>query len=126
MKVRSLNPKDVPILEQMAARSGYPYPKTDAANVEMVLVVADDEDRPLMAVAIERIVQAYLWKSQMDPVSARRGIDLLLAHGREMLLRRGYSEINAFLPPELAAKFGKRLQKTYDFQQNWLSYFLRL
>lgn len=124
--VRTLRQSDLPILREFADQSGYPYPDPTGTNIETVLVIADEDDYPVMVCAAERIVQLYLW---VDP--ARRApvkfaaLAALHRQMRPLLRRRGYTEANAFLPPGLEKAFGRRLQRTFGWCANWVSYYLR-
>ena len=107
----------------MAAASGFPYPDFDSPLIEDVWVVADEQDRPVMALAAERIVQLYLWAKPGAPPAERLHILRLLDEAvRPALKAYGYSEMNAFIPPELAKRFGRRLQRTFGWRPNWPSW----
>ena len=123
MTVRHLKPADVPALKAMAARSGYEYPKIDERNLEAILVVVDEEDEPMMAAAAERLVQIYLWCGEFQrPLAKVMAIRLLHEGMAEVLRGRGYNGAEAYLPPTLAKKFGRRLEKLFGWTRNWPSW----
>lgn len=125
MRVRPLQESDVPYLQAMAAATGYEYPVLDSARIEALLVVADDDDRPVVACAAERIVQMYLWAGNAAPAEKLHAIRLLHEAMAEQLRAKGYEDSNCFLPPGLVLKFGKRLERTFGWQKNWPSWFKR-
>ena len=76
--------------------------------------------------AAERIVQLYLWVGEGSPASKLAAMRLLHAAMTPALKAKGYTEANGFLPPELAARFGRRLERSFGWRPNWKSWFLRL
>lgn len=95
------------------------------AHVEGVWVVADDEDLPIIAVAFERIVQTYLYVPSVsrETFSVIHALRLLHEHVAPELRKFGYREVNAFLPPGIAARFGRRLARTFGWKMNWPSFY---
>ena len=123
MRTRPLKESDIPILRAMAERSGIPYPDLAGVRLEAVVVVVDDEDQPLMACAAERLVQLYLWCGEFErPHAAIFALRLLHEAMAKELRRRGYSSAEAFLPPSLAKRFARRLEKTFGWVRNWPSW----
>ena len=117
---------DLPALRRMAEASGFPYVDPRGLKVESVIVVADENDQPVMAVAAHRIIELYGWfdvaLSPIEKLTALR-----MAHGamaRE-LRQLGYNEANAFLPPTICKRFGRRLMRTFGWVENWLSFAVR-
>lgn len=102
----------------MAKASGFPYPES-TAKLEALLVVVDDEDRPLMAVGAKRICELYLWCGKLPPLVTIHGLRLLHEAMSRELKRLGYDEVNAFLPPSICKKFARRLEKTFGWKPNW-------
>jgi hypothetical protein len=128
MRVRELKADDIPVLRAMHERSGFAYewPDLDSGRFESTLVVVDEEDRPIMAAFAERIVQLYLLTGdEGHPAAKLHGIRLLHQTMQSQLERKGYTEANAFLPPEVERIFGRRLMKTFGWAKNWLSYCIR-
>lgn len=120
---------DIPILNRMAVSSGFPYPDL-TEPLEAVIVLADDEDRPVMAVGAKRLVELYLWCGKGMALTPHENIAALrLLHDgmAEQLKTLGYNGgVEAFLPPSVAAKFGKRLEKTFGWVKNWPSWCKRI
>ncbi len=127
MRVRGLIPADIPILKAMAEASGYPYPDLSAGRLESVLVVVDDDDRPVMAAAAERLVQIYLYCGEFQRPHAKLfAVRLLHEAMANALKRKGYDSAEAFIPPTLAEKFARRLEKTFGWVRNWPSWTHRI
>lgn len=127
MTVRKYKSSDLPALRQMAAESGFPYPDPTGPRIEVVLVVVDDDDRPVMAYAAERIVQSYLWCGKIDRPHAKVFALRLLHEAAAVVLNgKGYDSVEAFLPPEIAKRFSRRLEKTFAWVRNWPSWTHRL
>ena len=121
MHVRGLKISDIPILRQMAEASEFPYP--DPLKLEAIRVVADDEDRPIMAAGAERLIQAYLWCGDFQRPHAKVfAMRLLQDEMIAVLKAKGYDSIEAFIPPTLAKRFARRLVKTFGWKPNWPSW----
>ena len=123
MHTRALKESDIPILRAMAEASGFPYPEISTAKLEAVVVVVDDDDRPVMACAAERIVQLYLYCGEFQRPHAKLHAIRLLHEGMARELRRkGYTSAEAFIPPTMAKQFAKRLEKMFSWRPNWSSW----
>lgn len=132
MTVRPLKSSDVPILQEMARKSGFPYPDFSSdqlgpartcPNVEAVVVVADDDDRPIMACAAKKLVELYLWCGEFERPHAKVfALRMLHEEMAKILKAKGYSSAEAFLPPTLAQRFARRLGKTFGWRPNWPSW----
>ncbi len=125
LTTRPLKLSDIPLLRELAKASGYPYPDL-SEPLESVVVLADSNDDPVMAVAAKRLVELYLWCGEgMLPHEKAAGLRLLHESMIQELCSKGYNEANCFLPPQIAGKFGKRLEKTFGWSKNWPSWFRR-
>jgi hypothetical protein len=122
MTVRNYKPEDLPILQEMHRRSGFTYPFPDLEKLEAFQVVTDEDDKPIMAAGAEKILQLYLFCGQEDHPATRLHAMRLLHKALGKLLSSNYTEANAFLPPEIAEKFGRRLEKTFGWVRNWSSW----
>jgi hypothetical protein len=119
MRVRALIASDIPAL--LAMQAEYPYPSLDGA-LEAVSVVVDDDDKPICAAAAKRLIEAYFWCGKFSsPMAGLHALRLLHDDLAVQLRERGYSEIEAFLPPPVAAQFSRRLKKSFGWRPNWPS-----
>lgn len=128
MQCRPLKSEDIPVLKEFAAHSGFPYPELDSPHIESVLVIADAEDKPIMAVAAKRLVEVYAWISP-EARSALRMEAIRMIHSpmSEALKVLGYDCAEVFIPPQLVRRgFGRILQERFGWKKNWLSWGKRL
>lgn len=118
MKLRALLHSDKAILDKWAKASGYPY-----IEIEDAVVIADDDGNPIMACAPRTLVELYLWADpQQHPAAKLHALRMLHEKMAPWIKAQGYSEVNAFLPPEIERKFGRRLMRTFGWVRNWVSY----
>lgn len=130
MTVRPLHESDIPALKRMAEASGYPYPQLSekSGQLECVYVIANEDDQPVMACAAERICQLFLYvptsKDSLEAHPAAKLHALRLLHDAMAadLRAKGYTEANAFIPPSIAGKFGRRLMRSFGWVKNWPSW----
>lgn len=120
VRIRTLQASDIPILGAMADASGFPYPSLNHPHIEAVLVITDDADKPIMACAAKRLIELYLY---VDPAcSAAVKMAALNVLHRSMpaeLRAKGYNSCEVYVPPHIAGKFGKRLERTWGWVKNW-------
>ncbi len=128
MRVRSLRPSDIPILQEYAARSGFPYPEPSDINIEKLLVVADDDGKPIAAVAAKRLVELFAWINPEAGAQLRAdAIEMIRGPMAEALRRLGYECAEAFIPPQLERRgFGRFLTGRLGFVRNLVSYGKRI
>ena len=133
MTVRQLNPSDIPILQEIAAASGCPYPPFDDPHIEAFLVVADSEDRPIVAVAAKRLIELYGYFDPTCSPSLRMKAMGMLHEGMSETLRgKGYNSCECYLPPSIEVTFGGRLTRgirsprfLWRWAKNWQSFTIR-
>lgn len=120
MRVRGLKPSDIPILNAMATRTKWPYPADlNGPDIEAVVVVVDDADQPMMALVAERIIQGYLYSAEMSAPATMGALEFLHAGAVPVLRRKGYTQLNVFLPPPISERFGRRLERTFRWVRQW-------
>jgi hypothetical protein len=108
----------------MAEATGFPYPVLEEhGKLEAIVVVAGEDGQPLMAAAAERLVQIYLYcRKASAPHENLAALRLLQDAMIAELKRQGYHGAEAFLPPTLAQRFGRRLERTFGWTRNWASW----
>lgn len=128
MRCRPLKPEDIPILKEFAARSGFPYPDLNHPHIEAVLVIADSDDKPIMAVAAKRLVEIYAWISPEARADLRiESLQMIHEPMARELKGLGYECAEVFIPPQLERRgFGRFLTERFGWQKNWLSWGKRL
>lgn len=123
MNIRLFSPFDIPALKAIYERQGFPYAFPDLNKMEAVLVVTDENGEPVAAIAAEKLVQLYLFVGTMEhPATALAIIRLMHAELSKVLKSKGYSSAEAFLPPSIARRFGRRLERTFGWVRNWPSW----
>lgn len=125
--VRPMVDSDVPILESWRAKSLFPYVEFGSVTIEGIWVLADEENRPVMAVMANRLVEIYILMEEgmtaLNLVFAMRQLHEIAAAS---LKSKGYESAEAFLPPTIAQRFGRRLERTFGWVRNWPSWSKRL
>lgn len=120
MKVRPLKASDLPALKAMAEASGFPYP--ELAACEVVQVVVDEDDQPLMAAGAQCILEVCLWCGKFErPLAKLHALKLLHEHMAAKLREIGYDHGNCFVPPEIERSFSRRL-RSLGWVKNWTSF----
>lgn len=117
-----MSQQDIPALKAMEAASGFPYPDVNDPLIEAVMVAEDESGKVVAAVAAKRIVELYLWIGPLSPVDVLAAVQAFHAAMGDALKEKGYHEANAFLPPQIADKFGRRLTRTFGWVKNWSSW----
>jgi hypothetical protein len=125
MTTRDLQPEDIPKLKALHEASGFNYAFPDLTKMVAASVVVDNDGCIVAASAAEPILQLYLWVSPKNPATNLLSIRLLHKSLRDKLSKFLYSEANAFLPPEIARSFGRRLERTFGWVKNWDSWCIR-
>lgn len=128
MRVRALLARDLPALRDSYERAGYGYEFPDLTGplMESALVVEDDAGNLIGAAAAERIVQLYLFRGEAGPAETLGAIRLLHCTMAEELRQKGYRSADAYLPPEIAHSFGRRLMRTFGWIRNlWPSFSIK-
>lgn len=133
MKIREYEEKDLEELKAIHARQGFGYGFPDLGNplflTKLVLGREQGEKRIVAASLLRVTAEAYLL---LDPESGsprERWQWLLGLHEatRRDALARGLDDVHAWLPPEIATKFGKRLMKLgWVRDDEWTPYCKRL
>lgn len=123
MLTRPLLPLDIPILEARAIASGYPYPSWP--DIEEILVVEDADGNIVTAFAAVRILEGYLWPMEGSPLAKKSALEALHRDMPPILKAKGYNYMEAFIPKEIAAKFARRLERTFGWVKNPLASWTR-
>lgn len=133
MTIRPLQTSDISILREMSDKSGFPYPDFDDPHIEAFLVVADSEDRPVVACAAKRLIELYGYFDPACSTALRMKALGMLHEGMSEILRdKGYNSCECFVPPEIEKSFGLRLMRgirsprfLWKWAKNWRSFTIR-
>ena len=76
-------------------------------------VVLEEDGKPVMAAALRLTSEAYFWLDKDAGTPVKRWQNLLMLHEtvRENAVQAGYSDVHAFVPPEVAMGFRRKLMK---------------
>ena len=119
--------RDIPIIESIHAAAGYKFPLPDLMSpmIEGAEVVVDESDTPLMAAVAKRGVELYLFcppGGPVHPAVKMEGVKLLHESLRDTIVRKGYTEGYACVPPEIEKSWGRKLKKLFGWDRAWASY----
>jgi len=121
--IRPYRTSDASALKFMAIQSGFPYPDLDSPMIESCLVVEDENGEPIAAIAAQRLVELYLFKHQgLRPALFMSILRQMHEAMAKELRSRGYRTAEAFLPPGICERFGRRLERSFGWVKNWPSY----
>jgi hypothetical protein len=114
MRVREYNDGDLAALRAMHAQQSFDYAFPDIADPIFVskLVVEDESGRTVMASLARITCEMYLLANPQAGTPRERYARLIALHdaGERDLLARGLDDAHAWLPPRVAARFGRRLE----------------
>ena len=116
MLVREYTPADLDSLRRMHASQGFDYPFPDLSDPIFIskLVVEDDSDRAVIASLARLTCEIYLLidreSGERNPRERWSQLLALHAAGERDLLARGLDDAHAWLPPQIARRFGRRLE----------------
>ena len=127
MKVRMMEARDLPELEAIHAHRGYKYPMPDinSAAIEAAQVVVNDDDVAIMGAMAKRVAEVILICPEggpIHPVVKMEAMKMLHSSMRDILVPKGFSEANAFLPPQIERSHGRHLVKWFGWVKNWPSF----
>lgn len=119
MTERDVRPEDYPHLVELFQKQSFEYELPDFGEPQFIArkVIVDESGTPVMAVCARRTVELYLlgdpgWKTPRWRYEA-----LKLAHEamRKELVRLGIQDVHAWLPPQVAKSFGRRLMNDFGW-----------
>lgn len=120
MTIRGMLPSDIPRLEQLHKEAGfdYPFPKLDKDFLP-VPVIVDENNQVVMAIASMPCVEVFFFmdKNWETPGMKMEAFRLIHEFARRELSRKGFVEVNAFLPPEIEKSFGRKLIKKFKWRK---------
>ena len=131
MRIRELERRDIPAVEELHRASGFDYPLPDffGGDFARVSVVVDEDDKVIQVIAAKKTVEMYLL---MDGAwrNPRWRLQALMQGHEEMrlkLIESGYTDVNCWLPPEVEKSFGRRLERIFKWiPSRWKSYSRKL
>jgi hypothetical protein len=122
MTARPLRDSDIQQLTEIAEKTGFPYPDLRGPHIEGICVVEDEHGNIVAACAAKRLLELYLYCPEGKAINKSRAIILLHEKLAAELKIKGYDDANVFLPPTLAEKFGRRLERSFGWVKAWPSW----
>lgn len=125
MEVRAYTDEDLESLRAMHAAQGFSYAFPDFSDpLFLVRSVVEDDGRPRMAAFLRLTAEAYLLAAPSEGSPRERWRWLLALHEavRHEAAQRGLADVQAFLPPRVAAAFGRRLAALGWRRDPWTCY----
>lgn len=123
MRIRPLEKRDIPRLKQLHAEGGVDYSFPDLMSPEFVEVhvLVNEDDQPVQAVAARRTVETFLLidKQWGNPWLRWRWFCELHEAVRAMLAGKGYTDMHAWIAPQIERSFGRRLMKLGWSPSTW-------
>ena len=133
MKIRVYEESDLDALRAIHTKQGFSYPFPDLANplfLTKLVLGREEAGKGIAGAALLRLTaEAYLLLDPEVGSPRERWESLLALHEatRRDALARGLEDVHAWLPPDIAKKFGKRLTRLGWVRDNeWTPYCKRL
>jgi len=133
MEIRNYEEKDLEALKAIHARQGFGYAFPDLGNplfLTKLILGREEGGKGIAGAALLRLTaEAYLLLDPQAGSPRGRWQGLLELHEatRRDALARGLEDVHAWLPPEIAKKFGKRLTELgWIRDDTWTPYCKRL
>jgi hypothetical protein len=120
--IREYRPSDDAALRAIHAEQGFDYPFPDLSEPQFVglLVAVDENDVPVQAVLARKTVEVYFlgktgWRTPAWRMEAITNLHLAM---HNVLLAQGFTDAHAWLPPEVAKSFGRRLKQVFGWVES--------
>jgi hypothetical protein len=129
MLVRPYTDADLAALRAMHAAQGFGYELPDLSDpLFLVRTVVENEGRARMAALLRLTAETYLLADPRDGTPRRRWQWLQSLHEatRQEATERGLADVQAFLPPQVARAFGRRLESLGWRRDPWPCFTRRL
>lgn len=117
MQIRAYEESDLAALQAIHQKQGFTYPFPDLSNplfLTKLVLGREEPGKGIAGAALLRLTaEAYLLLDPEAGSGRQRWQCLLGLHEatRRDALARGLEDVHAWLPPEIAARFGKHLTK---------------
>lgn len=123
--IREYRPSDEPVLRALHEAQGFDYPFPDLSQFEGILVSTDEHDLPVQALAARKTAELFMLgdPSYRTPVWRMSHFAPLHEEMHRFMKSRGYSDVHAWLPPEIVKQFGSRLKRSFGWlPSRWQSF----
>lgn len=118
-------------LKKMHGESGFDYrfPNLDLPVFPVKRYVGNDANWPIAAAALKLEAEAYLWLDHASgsPETRLQAIQMLHSDIEVRAREFGFDQVHCALPPEIAERFGKRLEDLgWKLARPWPLYVFQL
>ena len=117
MKIRPYTESDLQSLRAIHAAQDFPYAFPDLANplflMKIVLTDGGPQEKIVAAALLRLTAEAYLLLDPSAGTPRERWRHLLALHAaaQQDAWTKGLEDVHAWLPPRIAKRFGRRLQR---------------
>lgn len=125
MLIREYTNADSSALQRLHVEQGMPYRFPDLSNPLFLTKLVIERDSQIVAALLLRLTsEAYLLLDPRAGTPRERWQSLLLLHeaARGDAARRGLDDAHAWLPPQVAHAFGRRLTQLGWQREPWPSF----
>jgi hypothetical protein len=122
LKIRAYQPADLERLKQLHEQQGFGYPFPDLDGPLFPVVEVGEEAGEIQICGALRVTaEAYLLMDGGYGTPRDRWQALLNIHEavRRKATEAGFAEVQAFIPPEIAKRFGRKLAKLKWRTDKW-------
>ena len=126
MRIRPYSPTDLQAIVKMHRESGLPMnclPDLRNTNFK-VKVIADHRGKPIVAGFVKQTAEGFILidHSHATPQERLEALETLVAFALGEAAKQGFTDLSAWLPPEVEKAFGLRLQALGFIRSPWSSY----
>lgn len=132
MRVTELTADALRFLDDIHRQSGFDYRFPKDIHTPLFPIrraVVNDANYPFAAAALKVEAEAYLWMdhSQGTPEERLQALELLNSDLAEKARVTGFDQVHCALPPEIAGRFGARLENLgWKLARPWPLYVFQL
>ena len=131
MTISPVQREDMPRLMQIHAAShfDYQFPKDFDTPLFPIKLAATDGEHFIAVAALKVEAEAYLWMDHEygTPEQRMDALEMLHRDLRERASKVGFDSVHCALPPEIAERFGKRLEELgWKLARPWPLYIFQL
>jgi hypothetical protein len=114
MRVEDITPEALEFTLRQHRESGFDYvfPRDFGTPLFPVRRIVSEKGYPLATAALKVEAEAYLWMSHANgtPEERLEALELLNSDLAEKARAIGFDQVHCALPPEIAERFGERLE----------------
>lgn len=125
MKTRPAEEKDLPILKALYDGLDLEYDWADPLTALEAHVVVDENDKVLACAVAQNVPEITLIMSEAHPAARLHWLRMLHKVMFDRLTAQGYDRAIAMVPPKIERSYGRRLMKTFGWEQGFTTFVRR-